>query len=314
MPIGDRTGNVWLIGSAAVLLACAAASAPTEAIEFQTQDVSRFYEAYAAAGGHPTAIELQKRYLDPGTAGLRHLTRARNVTAEGIARAIATQPELYTNARTCMAALPRIRERLALAFVKLLDIYPQAQKPPVTILISRGKPMAIAGPGKGVQVALEAMCSETAAKYLGADIDDRFVNVIAHEYIHVQQPPERANPTVLERALEEGIAEFVGELISGGLSNVAVHASARGREAEIENKFAADKDNRDLSAWFDNTTAENVGQLGYWVGYRIARSYYQQASDKRSAIREMLQVSDAQALLEKSGWHPGMVFEPLRSH
>jgi uncharacterized protein YjaZ len=177
----------------------------------------------------------------------------------------------------------------------------------VTILISRGRPLAIAGPGDGVQVALETMCSETVARFMGANIDDRFVNVIAHEYIHVQQAPERANPTVLQRALEEGVAEFVGELISGGIANVAVHALAEGRETEIETSFAADLDKTDLSAWFDNTTAENVGQLGYWVGYRIAKSYYRNASDKRAAIREMIQLTDAHAFLARSGWRPGVV-------
>jgi len=173
-------------------------------------------------------------------------------------------------------------------------------------LVGRGKPFAIAGPGTGVQIALEAMCSENAARYLGAGIDDRLVNVIAHEYVHVQQAPERANPTVLQRSLEEGIAEFVGELISGSVSNVAVHTSAQGRELEIESRFAADLDKLDLSAWFDNTTAENVGQLGYWAGYRIAKAHYQNAKDKQTAVREMIQMTDAHAFLAKSGWRPGI--------
>jgi outer membrane protein assembly factor BamB len=296
-----------------VAMACAVRGAMPAAIEIRMEDVTRFYEIYEAAGGRPTAQQLQRDYLDPGTAGLRHLTRVRKVNAENIARAIATQPQLYSNARSCLAVLPRIRERLVLTFDKLLELYPEAQKPPVTLLVSRGKPVAIAGPGSGVQVALEATCSENAAKYLGANVDDRFVYVIAHEYIHVQQAPERANPTVLERALEEGVAEFLGELISGGISNVAVHASAERRERQIEERFAADLDKRELSAWFDNTTPDDVGQLGYWVGYRIAKAYYQNAPDKRAAIREMIQMTDASEFLARSGWHPGIVLAAAQS-
>jgi hypothetical protein len=229
------------------------------------------------------------------------------VNAENIARATATHPELYTKARSCLAALPRIRARLDRTFEKLIRLYPQAARPPVTILVSRGKPIAIAGPGHGVQVALEGMCSDIAAKILGANIDDRFVNTIAHEYIHVQQPAEQQSTTVLQRALAEGIAEFVGEMISGGLANAAVHAAAKGHELEIETRFAAELDKTDLSAWFDNTTADNVGQMGYWVGYRIAKSYYQHAADKKAAIREMIRETDAHAFLARSGWHPGIV-------
>jgi hypothetical protein len=279
---------------------------PNAAIEIQTDDVTRFFEIYDRTDGKPSAAELQRFYVEPGSAGLRHLMQVRSVSAERIARAVADQPELYTNARTCLAALPRIRERLRDTFDNLLIRYPEASRPPISILISRGRPVAIAGPGTGVQVALEALCSETAARYLGADIEDRFVYLIAHEYIHVQQAAEQPNPTVLERALQEGVADFLGELISGGISNVAVHQAVRGRELEIEKNFVADLDKTDLSAWFDNTTKEDVGQLGYWVGYRIAKAYFSNAAHPRAAIRELIQLTDAHDLLAKSGWRPGL--------
>lgn len=279
------------------------------AIEIQTEDVTRFYEIYDRANGRPTAAQLQRFYVEPGSEGLHHLMRVRNVNAERIARALAEQPELYRNARACLDALPRIRGRLRLSFDNLLRRYPEASRPPISILISRGKPVAIAGPGTGVQVALEALCSDTAARYLGADIEDRFVYLIAHEYIHVQQAPEQPNPTVLERALQEGVADFLGELISGGISNMAVHQSARGRELEIEKSFAADVDRRDLSAWFDNTTKEEVGQLGYWVGYRIAKAYFSNAADPQAAIREMIRMTDAHDFLAESGWRPGFAMD-----
>jgi hypothetical protein len=302
----DRIAFAWL-AMTALAAPCVAGEPAPAPIAVQTDDVARFYNLYEAAGGHPTAQQIQHDYLDPGSAGLHHLTQVRNVNAANISRAIATHPELYTNARSCLQALPRVRARLGRAFEKLLRLYPQAAKPPVTILVSRGKPIAIAGPGHGVQVALEGMCSDIAAKILGADVDDRFVNTVAHEYIHVQQPPEQPGATVLQRAINEGVAEFAGELISGGLANAAVHAAAKGHELHIENRFVADLDKTDLSAWFDNTTADDPGQLGYWVGYRIAKSYYLHAPDKRAAIRELIQATDAHAILARSGWHPGIV-------
>lgn len=293
------------------LMACAAlssAQARAPAIEIQTGDVDRFYHLYDATGGRPTAEQVQRDYLDGGSPGLRHLLAVRNVNAENIAKATATNPDLYIKARTCLAALPRVRERLGQVFGRLVELYPEAQRPPVTVLVSRGKPMAIAGPGDGVQISLEAICTGPGAKYFDADIDDRLVHVMAHEYIHVQQAPELADktqPTVLERALIEGVAEFVGEVISGGVANTAVFASVKGRELEIETRFGADLDKTDLSAWFDNTTAEEVGQLGYWVGYRIARASYVNASDKPAALRRMMRMTDARAFLAESGWRPG---------
>jgi hypothetical protein len=296
----------------ALLAVPEAASAPSGAIEIQTEDVARFYQVYERAKGHPTAAELQRDYLDPGTPGLHHLLKVRNVTAERIAQAIETRPELYTNARSCLDALPRVRARLETAFGKLLELYPQADKPPVTILIGRGKPLAISGPGDGVQIGLEAMCAKDIGALLGSDLDDRFVHVTAHEYIHAQQSPVLANnehPTVLERSLVEGVAEFVGELTSGDISNIAVRAAAKGHEREIETRFAADLDKTDLTQWVDNTTATDIGELGYFIGYRIAKSYYRHAHDKRAAIGELIQATDAHAVLAKSGWYPGIALD-----
>lgn len=294
-----------------VLISAMAWSAPARGIEIQTEDVTRFYQVYNAAGGHPTAAQIQHDYLDPGTEGLHHLMKARNVTAERIAQAIAAQPELYTGARTCLAALPRVRDRLNAAFQKLLTLYPEAQQPPVTIAVGRGRPLAISGPGDGVQIGLEAMCAPNAS-FLNPNVDDRFVYVIAHEYIHSQQDPALSNkehPTVLERSLLEGAAEFMGEIISGDVAYGAFRASTAGHEKEIETRFAADVDKTDFSDWLDNTTPTKLGDLGYWAGYRIVKAYYQHARDKRAAIREIIGINDAHRFLAKSGWYPGIALQ-----
>ena len=288
-----------------------ASHSPVTGIEIQTEDVARFYKIYDAAGGHPTIEQLQRDYLDPGTEGLHHLMKVRNVTAERIAQTIATQPRLYTEAKACMAALPRVRDRLDITFRKLVAIYPESQKPPVTIVVGRGRPLAISGPGDGVQIGLEAICSPIG-RFLNPNVDDRFVHVIAHEYIHSQQNLKLSNdehPTVLERSLLEGAAEFMSEMTSGDVAYGAFRASTKGREKEIESRFAADMDKTDLSDWLDNTTADKLGDLGYWVGYRIVKSYYQHAHDKHVAIREIIQMNDPQAFLAKSGWYPGIMLK-----
>jgi hypothetical protein len=40
--------------------------------------------------------------------------------------------------------------------------------------------------------------------------------------------------------------------------------------------------------------------------FRLVKSYYQHATDKRRALREILQMTDPNALLTHSGWHPGI--------
>jgi hypothetical protein len=277
----------------------------------QIEDVDRFYQLYDRTGGHPTAEQLQHDYLDPGSEGLHQFAKLRNVTASRIAENLSKHPEAYTNAKSCMAVLSRVRARLKVALHTLGELYPEAQFPPVTIVVGRGKPVGMTSRA-GVQIGLEALC---AAEYsLSKNVEDRFVHVISHEYGHIQQLQVVANdehPTVLEAALAEGGGEFTAELISGEIGYSQLAEWTQGREKAIETQFVADKDKTDLSKWFYNGggTADWPGDLGYWVGYRIIKTYYRHARDKRQAFREILEVSDPNLFLEESGWYPGIRLE-----
>ncbi len=271
--------------------------------QVEIEDVELFFRIYDAAGGRPTAEQLQRDYLDQGTEGLHHLAKIRNVTGVRIADAIAKTPAIYANARACMTVLPHVRARLRVALGKLMEMYPGARNLPVTIAVGRGKPVGIGGPDSGVQIGLEAVC---ATHWMNPNIEDRFVYLIAHEYAHVQQAPEKQTITVLEGSLIEGTAEFVAELIAGRMSYVHFPPLTDGREKEIESAFVADQHKTDISAWMYNSTADKPGDLGYWVGYRIAKAYYQNATDKRAALRELLEMTDPKAVLAKSGWYPGI--------
>lgn len=285
-----------------IAVAVARAAGP----EIHTEDVDLFYKLYDAADGHPTAEQLQRDYLDAGSEGLHQLAKLRNVTGARIADALAKRPELYAGAKRCMAVLPRVRPRVEAALRELVRLYPQARTPPVTIAVGRGKPVGVGSPVTGLQIGLEALCG---AEWMNRDVEERFVQVIAHEYAHVQQVAalvDNEQPTVLVRALTEGAAELVAELTSGKAGYAHFAALTQGHEQEIETAFAADVDQTDLSRWVDNSTMEKGNDLGYWVGYRIVKAYYQRAADKRQAVREILEMSDAKAFLAKSGWHPGM--------
>jgi hypothetical protein len=287
------------------------AAGPTIHVE----DVTRFYQVYDAAGGHPTADQLQHDYLDAGSQGLHRFAELRRITGTRIAENLEKHPEVYSDAKRCMAVLPRGRERLQMALQKLGDLYPQALFPPVTIAVGRGRPLGVGTRADGVMIGLELLCSVNLID--SGNVEDRFVHTVAHEYVHVQQVPalnDDPNPTVLEGSLVEGGAEFVGELISGSVSYTNLASWAKGREKEIESAFVPDEGKTDLSAWLynrnpDASPADRPGDLGYWVGYRIVKSYYQHAADKRRAVADIIGMSAPKEFLARSGWYPGIVLE-----
>ncbi len=286
----------------------ASAKASNQAAEavIDISDVDAFYRIYDAAGGHPTADQLQHDYLDDGSQGLHDFAKLRRITGEAIAKNLAEHPEMYSDAKRCLAVLPQVRQRVVAVRREMSRLYPPAHFPPVTIAVGRGRPVGVGSPVTGVQIGLEALC---ATNWMGASVEDRFVHSIAHEYVHAQQVRalvDDEHPTVLEVSLIEGAADFTGELTSGGVSYAYLDTATKGRELEIETAFVPDEDKTDLSAWVYNSTMEHPRDLGYWVGYRIVKSYYQHSDDKHRALREILAMNDPKAFLAKSGWYPGI--------
>ena len=51
---------------------------------------------------------------------------------------------------------------------------------------------------------------------------------------------------------------------------------------------------------------DSSGDLGYWVGYRIVKSYYHHADDKSQALRDIFEMTDPSTFLAESGWRPGI--------
>ncbi|WP_243708072.1 DUF2268 domain-containing putative Zn-dependent protease [Luteimonas arsenica] len=275
--------------------------------DVRTEDVTRFFRVLDTANGRPSADALQRDYLDAGSDALKEFTAMRIGSMERLAEAIVKNPALYEHARSCAAAMSEIRERVVDALGKLEATLPMARFPPVTILVGRGNTGGVTTPA-GVVIGLETLCN---ADWMQASVGDRFVHLIAHEFVHVQQhgaAVEMAEPTLLYQTLLEGGAEYVGELISGQVANAHLRAWTHGRECALESEFLADSDETDLSRWLYNGPGDDDrrGDLGYWVGYRIAHAYVARARDREKAIAELLDVRPETAveLFEASGWQP----------
>lgn len=299
----------WIGRLGALMLMCAPAGAAQAAEPLiHTGDVDRFFQIYEAAGGKPTAEVLQRDYLDQGSEGLKTFAKLRRVTGERIAEAIAKEPATYENARRCAAHLPRATARLAAALAKLEAAYPEIARKPIYLVVGRGRPVGV-GDATGAYVGLEALCAWTTPN---PNEEDRLVYVLVHEYVHVQQStanPQLDEATVLGAALTEGAAEFLTELTAGAVAYQHLAPATRGKEAEIERAFLPDAGApAEGSQWVYNGlgTPERPGDLGYWVGYRIAKAYYLAAKDKRAAVRELIALRDPKDVLAKSGWTPGM--------
>ena len=286
----------------------ARAAAPEPAVVMRTDDVERFYRLYDAAHGHPTAEQLQSQYLAPGSEALHQFVALRIGDAAQLATAIEKRPADFAQARGCLAALAKTRAQLPAVYARYAQLYPATTFPPVTFVIGRDSTGGTTS-REGILMGLETMCH---LDLLGADPGDRFTHMIAHELAHVQQPAAQKDAPpgtpLLPQALLEGGAELLAELTSGRVSYGHMAAWTKGKECAIEQAFAKDALGSDTSHWLYTGfgTPDQPGDLGYWVGYRITKAYYEHAGDKRQAVADVLNISfdNAAAFLARSGWKP----------
>lgn len=301
-------GGKWGFGAALIVVAVAASASSPQAVEVRTSDVTNFYRLYDAANGKPSASTLQEDYIDKGTDGVRQFVPYRIISGEALAKEIGKEELIYRQARSCMEVLPAVKAKLRGSFHRLAALDPQATFPPVTILIGRNNSGGTTGKS-GVLIGLEVVCRSS---WLQPNLTERLYHLIAHEYGHVEQSPEldadSDNTTVLKASLIEGVAELVAQLTSGQVSNVHLQRWTAGHVKEIDQRFLDDANKKDISVWLYNGvgTPEKPGDLGYWVGYRIAKAYYDKAPNKRVALRTLLDLKDPVAILTESGWKPGV--------
>ena len=125
--------------------------------------------------------------------------------------------------------------------------------------------------------------------------------IVAHELFHTQQQYAR-DRRLLALALGEGVPDFLTELLTGRHINEHVHAWAEPRAHDLWMDFQMEMHEEGNRGWlYARRAPEEPNDLGYWIGYRIARAYYERASDKTQALRDLLTISDFDAVLAASG-------------
>ena len=112
-----------------------------------------------------------------------------------------------------------------------------------------------------------------------------------------------SDTTLLKAAILEGMADFIGELISGKSANTQLQQFAKGKEKLIWDKFKTEMYLDRANNWVGNGDQDRPdwpSDLGYWVGYEICKSYYNNANNKQQAIYEMLHIKDYRKFLNES--------------
>jgi hypothetical protein len=280
-----------------------------DSAQIVTTDIANFWFAYDRVADNPAEV-FQKYYIDKGTVGLRDFVQLRIESARQLADCVMQHSRYYSSTRESTARISSFTPRIRESFHRLKDLYPDAVFPNVYFVIGR---MSSAGTfsDNGLLIGAEmyGRTSDMPVSELSEwdrqvlkPVDD-LPGVVAHELIHFEQK-ERDPQNLLGAAVNEGSADFVGEMISGLNTNGPLHKYGHDHERQLWEEFRQDMLGADGSKWMynGNTVKDRPADLAYYVGYKICQAYYDRSLDKKKAIREIIEVQDYEQFLQKSGY------------
>ncbi|QHL87889.1 hypothetical protein GU926_10790 [Nibribacter ruber] len=278
-----------------------------------TTDVHNFWKAYDAAAKHPAQKQeiFEKQYFGKASAGLQDYFENKIGSVELFMNNLVNKPAFFPAIRKNTLQVDAMKPAIYQSFQKMKELYPAATFPNVYFVIGRYNSAGTVS-DNGLLIGIDQFSRSADVPLQELNLWERnnynYVHnvppLIAHELIHFIQS-DRNDTTLLSNALTEGMADFIGELISGVNTNQRIHDFANPREKQIWEEFQKEMYLKRAYNWIANGNQERPDRpadLGYYMGYKICEAYYTKATDKKQAVKDILEMKDAKAFFEQSGY------------
>jgi carboxyl-terminal processing protease len=293
-------------------------------IRILTEDIANFWIAYDRLRKcndiQDSLRSIKELYFDKGTAGFKEFINKYHYTPQDYLAAIKKYSKFFTSIHDNTLLAYTIENELTQFFKKVREYYPAYKPLTICFLIS---PLQCGGTTAnnylfiGTEITAstkEADLSEFGGNEMGkilafdTNVRERLLFIIAHETVHdLQRNADFDNYELLNRSLTEGSADFIAELFTGVRANHYLYDYGNSHEPELWKAFKkAIENNENTDNWMYNydRVAEGVpADLGYYIGYRIAESYYNTSMNKKQAIRDIIEMKNPTEFLEKSGYY-----------
>lgn len=271
-----------------------------------TSDISLFYEAFDKALNDTSNAQtiFKEWYFKKGTIGLQDFYKMKINGEDKFTYSILKQKVFYQSIRETLTNINSHSDSIYSGFHKFKEIYDNAIIPNVYFLIGRRTSNGTASKN-GLLIGAEVMSktkdnsvnwSEGQKKYT-MNFSQIPVTVF-HEVIHFNQNEMKKEKTLLKYAIIEGSAEFITELICGQTDGD--YSAFQRREKAIWTDFQNEMSNDVYDSWLIENEPKRPRNAMYWVGYWICKSYYDNATDKKQAVFDILHIKNYKDFYIKS--------------
>ncbi len=304
-------------------------AAPVSAqIDIITTDITHFWQAYDSV--RSTSVRekqidfVQRLYLDKGSFGIEYTLDFQSANAENWVDMIAQQQQRLEEIRPLTLSVLEQKATLERKIERFKQLYPNFKSGNVYMIIGTG---VFGGRVSGTNLII-------GTEVVAENRPNWAVPIVLHEFVHTQQT--MSDDALLSHSILEGMADFVAELVNeedlaqtypGGYIDFG-NKNEKAVWKAFKKYMYSDAKGKFYLWMYDRKgfpiNGEHMRDLGYFMGYKICKSYYAQAPDKTLALREMLEMDysnneNARQFLLKSGYVPAkdlkyvqtMTFGPL---
>jgi hypothetical protein len=285
-----------------------------------TADIDRFWEVYdSVATTSDTAKQadfIQRLYVDKATPGLNAFMKARDYDAKLWTTLINKYPKFWKSIRSNTLSIKDQVPAITRSIENFRKLYPEMR--PSKMYFTVGG-LRSGGTTTDDMVLIGAEIATADKNTDASELNDWLKNVFknqqssnlvalnVHEYVHTQQKAGEGQ-LLLAQTITEGSADFIAELVTRKKNNNAYMIYGREHEQEIKEKFLIEMFSGATGNWLYNGSNNPHADLGYFVGYRICQAYYEHHTDKKQAIKKIMELDYANEqqitdFLRQSGYY-----------
>lgn len=243
---------------------------------------------------------INELYIQKGTKGLHAFMKARNYNDTLYVKLINELPKFWKSVKPNTLTIKNKTTELNKAVENLKKLYPELKDAEMYFTIGGLRS------GGTVTDNMVLVGAEIATGNSSADVSefqnswlknvfekqslDNIVYLNIHEYIHTQQ--NGGNNRVLNQSIKEGSCDFIAELAIQQPIKTQYSTYGKNHEKEIKELFKKEMFSNNFTNWLYNGSQKNESaDLGYYMGYEICKSYYNNSTDKSKAIKEIIELN-----------------------
>lgn len=267
-----------------------------------TSDIDNFWIAYDSVKTTTDTTKqkefIQKLYLDKATSGLKDFIIVRQHSAKRHLNNIVKNPKFWASLKPHTLQIKSFTTDIENLMIKFKMLYSNFKQPEVFFTIgclnsggttTRNKILI----GSEIAAADSTVDATEVGSWLSGvfKLNTSVLSMVAHELGHTQQNGKNTN--LLGNCIKEGACDFIAELLLNKPVQSPYMTYGKANEKTLWELFQKDMYGQETKDWLYNGGQAPIGKadLGYFIGYVICKSYYENSRNKTKALKKIIELN-----------------------